>query len=69
MWSPPLSSYMENTASVESFHMQPTPLKQMYHLMTYEQYISSEAPVDMELDHADHPLAMANCTQHLEIHP
>ena len=28
------------------------------------QYISSQAPVDMDLDHADHPLAMANWSQH-----
>ena len=28
------------------------------------QYISSQAPVDMDLDHVDHPLAMAKWSQH-----
>ena len=28
------------------------------------QYISSQAPVDMDLDHTDHPLAMANWSPH-----
>ena len=44
--------------------MPSTPLKQMYHLRKYVQYISSQAPVDMDLNHADHPLVMANWSQH-----
>ena len=59
-----LSPYMEKADSEESFHMTSTPLKQMYHLRKHLQYISSQAPVDMDLDHADHPLTMANWSQH-----
>ena len=44
--------------------MPSTPLKQMYCLRKYVQYISSQAPADMDLDHEDHPLAMANWSQH-----
>ena len=41
-----LSSYVEKPDSEESFHMPSTPLKQLYHLWKYAQYISSQAPVD-----------------------
>ena len=36
-----LSSYIEEVDSEETFHMPSTPLKQMYHLRKYVQYISS----------------------------
>ena len=55
---------MEKADSEESCHMPSTPLKQMYHLRIYVQYISSQAQVDIDLDNADHPLAMANWSQH-----
>ena len=55
-----LSSYMEKADSEESFHMPSTP----HHLRKYVQYISSQAPVDMDFGHPDHPLAMANWSQH-----
>ena len=55
-----LNSYMEKVDSEETFHMPSTPLKQMYHLRKYVQYIPSQAPADMNLDHEGHPLAMAN---------
>ena len=59
-----LSSYMEEADREETFLMPSTPLKQIYHLREFVQYISSQAPGDMELDHEDHPLSMANWTQH-----
>ena len=59
-----LSSYMEKIGSEETFQMPSTPLKQMYHLMKYIQYISSLAPVDLDLNHPDHPLTMANWSRH-----
>ena len=52
---------MEKADSEETFHMPSTSLTQMYHL---RKYVSSKAPGDMELDHEDHPLAMANWSQH-----
>ena len=36
----------------------------MYHVRKYVQSISSQAPVEMDLDYSDHPLAMANWSQH-----
>ena len=43
--------------------MPSAPLKQMYHLRKYVQFISSQEPADMDLDHEDHPFAMANWNQ------
>ena len=51
---------MDKADSEETFQMPSTPLKQMYHLRKYMQYISSLAPADMDLDHEDPPLAMDN---------
>ena len=59
-----LSSYMERADSEETSQMPATPLKQLQHLRKYIQYISSLAPADMDLYHEDHPLAMANWSQH-----
>ena len=55
---------MEKLDSEETFQMPVTSLKQLQHLRKYLQYISSLAPADMDLDHEDHPLAMANWSQH-----
>ena len=41
-----LSSYMQKADSEETFNMPSTCLKQMYHLRTFVQYISSLAPED-----------------------
>ena len=54
---------MEKADSEQTFHMPSTPLKQMHHLRNFVQYISSQAPGDMELDHEDNPLALAHSTQ------
>ena len=54
-----LSSYMEKADSEETSQMPSTPLRQMYHLMNFVNCISSQATGDMELDHEDHPLAVA----------
>ena len=62
-----LSSYMEKADSEETIHMPSTPLKQICHLRKYMQYISSQATGDMELDHEDHPLALANWTPTIHI--
>ena len=44
--------------------MPATPLNQLEHLRKYIQYIFSLVPADMDLDHEDHPLPMANWGQH-----
>ena len=59
-----LSSYLEKADSEETIQMPFTPLKQLYHLRKFVQYISSQAQGDMELDDEDPPLALAYWTQH-----
>ena len=51
---------MQKADSEEFFPMLSTPLKQMYDLRKEKQYTCSQPPVDMDLDHADDPLAMAD---------
>ena len=55
---------MDKADSEETFHMPSIHLKQMYHLRKYVQYIASQAPTEMDLDHEDHPLTMANWSPH-----